>query len=64
MPKDEVDMMQAALMFLRDHNDPPAVGTEEAVRFRTRAEQKIGAEFGRLESDKSGLLISRNTGNE
>ena len=33
MPENEVKMMRDAFVFLRDHNDPPAVGTGNAEMY-------------------------------
>ena len=43
MPENEVEIMRDAFVFLRDHNDPPALGTPEVEIFWLQAAKDIGA---------------------
>ena len=46
MPNEEVEIMRDMFCFLRDHNDPPAVGTDICTIFWEKAAMDIGALVG------------------
>ena len=46
MTNEEKDIMADMFYFLRDHNDPPAVGTDECTAFWEKAAVDIGKLVG------------------
>ena len=46
MPENEVEIMRDMFCFLRDHNDPPPVGTDSCTAFWEKAAADIGAMVG------------------
>lgn len=46
MPNEEVEIMRDMFCFLRDHNDPPAVGTAACETYWLNAAKDIGALVG------------------
>jgi hypothetical protein len=47
MTPEEKEIMADMFYFLRDHNDPPANGTDECITFWEKAADDIGALVGR-----------------
>lgn len=47
MTNEEKTIMADMFYFLRDHNDPPANGTDECIVFWEKAAEDIGALVGR-----------------
>ena len=47
MTPEEKELMADMFYFLRDHNDPPANGTDECITFWEKAADDIGALVGR-----------------
>ena len=46
IPQTEHDIMQDVYRFLRDHNDPPAIGTDACTAFWESAAKDAGALVG------------------
>ena len=42
IPQDEHDIMNEAYRFLRDHNNPPPIGTDTCVSYWERTARDIG----------------------
>ena len=47
MTPEEKDIMADMFFFLRDHNDPPAVGTDACIVFWEKAAEDIGELVGK-----------------
>ena len=46
MTPEEKEIMADMFYFLRDHNDPPAIGTDACISFWEKAADDIGALVG------------------
>ena len=57
MPESEVDIMRELFCFLRDHNDPPAPGSDLCTAFWKKAAADLAALTGKWNTHPLALEV-------